>query len=72
MGIRNFFRKKKKPKPENKAWLIVGRVTVNARPHDWEKYFVIEPQRNMTTLELAKLISKIEEGLDEILGEKNE
>jgi len=72
MGIRNFFKKKKKPKPENKAWLIVGRVIVNARPHDWEKYFVIEPQRNMTTEEIAKLIMKIEKELDEILGAKNE
>lgn len=72
MSVRNFFSgKKKEPKP-NKAWLIVGRVTINARPSDLEKYFLIQPQRKMTTEDLAKLIAKFEEDLDELLGGKNE
>ena len=71
MGVRNFFRKKKELKP-NKAWLVIGKVTVNSNLNDLEKYFIIEPQRKMTTEELAQLIMKIEKDLDEILGVKNE
>jgi len=72
MGIRNFFNRKKKELKTNKAWLLIGKVVVNPDPTGLEKYFVIEPQRQMTTGELAQLIRDIEKDLDKILGAKNE